>query len=412
MKSQADKETTALGSQASGFKPVIGGLRALAISIGGIIGSGIFFILGLATEKAGPAVIISLALAGIIAFLTALSFASLGSRIPKEGGEYQFVYQAFGPTIGFLGGLFWIFSTAIAAVTVSLALASYLSALIPFLDVRFTAAAACLLFMTIDILGIRTSSSVNSALVVIKVSVLALFIAIGLSFVNLANFSPLLTKGWSGMFSGTFLIFFAYAGFGKITAASEEVKNPKKNVPRAIIYSVLISSIIYVLVGFVAVGVVGAPTLASASFRNAPLAYIMLSTGFPSAFFIIATGAITATSSVLMIQMLGMSRTIYGMSANHQLPAFLSSLHPRFRTPYKAELILGAFMACAALVLSLSSVVALTSLGILGYYALINLSALRIRSMERGRKDLSLVLPILGFLSCASLIVYFFLTGI
>jgi APA family basic amino acid/polyamine antiporter len=393
-----------------GFKPVIGGLRALAISIGGIIGSGIFFIMGFSTDKAGPAVVISLVIAGAVALLTALSFASLGSLIPKEGGEYQFVYRAFGPTIGFLGGLFWIFSTAIAAVTVSLAFASYLSALLPLLDMRLTAAAACLLFITIDTLGIRTSSSINSILVVIKVSVLALFIIVGLSFVDLHNFNPLVTKGWSGVFSGAFLIFFAYSGFGKITAAAEEVKEPKKNVPRAIIYSVLISSVIYILVGFVAIGVVGAPNLASSSFRNAPLAYVMLSTGFSSAFFLVAFGAVAATSSVLMIQVLGMSRTIYGMSANGQLPDFFSKLHPRFRTPYRAELILGAFMAVAALVISVSSLAALTSLAILGYYAIINLSALRVRLVEGVGRGLSILLPILGFLSCASLIIYFLLT--
>ena len=397
-------------SKTSSFRPVLGGLRALGISIGGIIGSGIFFILGIATQKAGPAVVLSLVLSGLIALLTALSFASLGSRIQKEGGEYQFVYIAFGPAIGFLGGLFWIFSTAIAAVTVSLAFSSYLATLVPLFDTRIVAALACLGFMLIDTFGIRISSGINAVLVAIKVSVLIFFILIGLPFVNPSNFHPFITNGWNGVLSAAFLIFFAYAGFGKITAASEEVKNPKKNVPRAIITSIIICSILYVFVGFVAVGVAGASSLSSPQFAGAPLAYVMLSTGFAPAFFIVAVGAVTATASVLMIQMLGLSRTIFAMSANGQLPTFLSKLHPKFRTPYRAELILGFSMAVAAFFVSINSVVTLTSLGILGYYALINLSAIRMKLLEHVSKR-SLILPFMGFGACAFLILYFFLFG-
>jgi APA family basic amino acid/polyamine antiporter len=392
------------------FEPVIGGLKALSISIGGIIGSGIFFILGIATKESGPSVILSLLLAGIIAMLTALSFASLSARIPKEGGEYQFVYKAFGPTIGFFGGLFWIFSTAIAAVTVSLALASYLTTALPFLSMRLVAASACVGFMLIDVIGIRLSSTVNSFLVITKISVLVLFIVVGCSFVKISNFTPFMTHGWGGVLSSAFLIFFAYAGFGKITAAAEEVKNPRKTLPKAILFGVLISSIIYLLVGYVAVGVAGATSLSSAAYQNAPLAYVMLSTGFAPAFFVVVLGAITATSSVLMIQMLGLSRTIYAMSANNQLPAFLSNIHPRFRTPYKAEIILGTFMALGALMLSINSVITLTSLGILGYYSVINLSAIRIRMKEKNGRRRNLLISVMGFLCCILLIFYYFLS--
>lgn len=128
----------------SKFKQVLGSFGATAVSIGGIIGSGIFFILGIAAGVAGPAVVLSLILAGIVAILTALSFASLSSKITKEGGEYQFVYVAFGPQVGFFGGLLWIAATAISGVTVSIALAGYLTTLIPFASVKLVAAlAAC-----------------------------------------------------------------------------------------------------------------------------------------------------------------------------------------------------------------------------------------------------------------------------
>ena len=374
------------------FKPVLGFFGATAISIGGIIGSGIFFIMGMAAEVAGPAVILSLVLAGLIALLTSLSFASLGSKIQKEGGEYQFVYLAFGPRVGLIGGVVWVFSTAIAAVTVSLAFASYLSALVPSIDIRVTAALACIGFMLIDTAGLRLSSNVNNALVVIKVGVLLFFILVGLPFVRPANFQPFFSKGADGIISGTFLIFFAYAGFGKITAASEEVKDAFRNVPRAIITAVATCALLYIL--------------SSTQFRNAPLAYVMLSTGFRSAFFVVAIGAVTATSSVLLIQMLGLSRTIYAMSVNHQLPSFFSEVHPKFRTPYRAEIVMGVLMAMAALFLDSKSVIGLTSLGILSYYALINLAAFRMRT-QKGTLNVHHVVPILGFASSAALVVYY-----
>ncbi|HEX4919197.1 MAG TPA: amino acid permease [Candidatus Bathyarchaeia archaeon] len=393
------------------FKPILGYLSATGISIGGIIGSGIFFIMGIATEEAGAAVILSLVLAGGIAVLTSLSFASLGSKIQKEGGEYQFVYLSFGPKIGFAGGILWILSTSIAAVTVSLAFASYLTALIPGLDVRVTASLACLGFMTIDTVGLRLSSTVNNALVVVKVGILAFFIIVGLPFVQPGHFQPFFDKGTDGLLSAAFLIFFAYAGFGKITAASEEVKDAFKNIPKAIITAVTICSILYILTGLVAVGVVGPDTLSSASFRNAPLAYTMQSTGVTTAFLVVAIGAITATASVLLIQMLGLSRTIYAMSINNQLPPFLSAVHPRFRTPYRAEILMGIVMAVAAFFLDAKSVVTLTSLGILSYYALINLAAVRLRN-QKGTLNIHYLVPILGFISSSALVAYYLVSNL
>ncbi len=388
------------------FKRVLGDFGATAISIGAIIGSGIFFIIGMAAGDAGPGIIFSLIIAGIIAGFTALSFASLGSKIPKEGGEYQFVYEAFGEKIGFLAGLFWIGATAIAGVTVSIAMASYISAIFPVAPVHVLAAIACIAFMLIDTVGIRISSKVNSALVVVKVGVLILFILICAPFISFSNFADITEKGAGGITSAAFLIFFAYAGFGKITAAAEEVKDPKRTIPIAIIAGVLIATVLYIGASVAAVGVVGAEKLASPGFRNAPFAHVIRSIGIPGAFQFIALGAIAATASVLLIQMLGLSRTIYAMSKNRQLPEFLSELHPKFKTPFKAELLIGAGMALAALALDARSVIELTSLGILSYYAVINLAALALKK-RKGGFDVHPIIPILGFLSSVLLLSYF-----
>lgn len=388
------------------FERILGNLGSTSVSMGGIIGSGIFFIIGIAAGKAGSAVILSLILAGIIALFTSLSFASLGSKITKEGGEYQFIYIAFGPVIGFFAGIFWIFATAIAGVTVSIAFASYLTALIPFAPVNVTAALACIAFVFIDLAGIRFSSNVNNVLVVIKVGVLLLFIILSLPFLHFSNFNNFLAKGPHGIIEGTFLIFFAYAGFGKITAAAEEVHEPQKTIPKAIITAVVISTILYLMLGFASVGAVGAEKLSSVEYRNAPFAYVMLAIGFKWAFVVIALGAMTATASVLLIQILGLSRTVYAMSVNNQLPSFFCELHPRFKTPYKAEIILGILMALAALVLNVNLVISLTSLGILSYYSMINLAAL-VMIKQKGRFEIHPLIPLLGFVSSALLIAYY-----
>jgi APA family basic amino acid/polyamine antiporter len=391
------------------FERVLGSFSATAVTIGGIIGSGIFFIIGFAAGEAGPAVILSLVLAGAIATFTALSFASLGSKIPKEGGEYQFVYIAFGPTIGFLAGLLWIFATAIGGVTASIALASYLTAVLNFGPVNVIAALVCIVFMFIDATGLRLSSKINNLLVLVKVGVLLLFIALCLPFIHGSNFNNFFSKGSGGILAATFLIFFAYAGFGKITAAAEEVKEPRKTIPKAIIAGIAISTILYIAAATASVGSVGAGILSSVEYRNAPFAHIMTYLGFDWAFSIISIGAITAAASVLLIQMLGLSRTVYAMSRNNQLPYHLCELHPTFKTPYKAEIIVGVAMALTALFVNARSVIALTSLGILSYYSLINLAAL-VMKRQKGGFEIHQLIPILGFVSSALLIAYYLWT--
>jgi APA family basic amino acid/polyamine antiporter len=348
---------------------------------------------------------LSLIFAGIIAILTSLSFASLGSKITKEGGEYQFVYTAFGKDVGFFAGLLWIAATAIAGVTVSIAFAGYLTRLVPFAPMNVVAAMACIMFMIVDVIGLRFSSRVNSAFVVVKVGVLILFIALTLPHFNAQNIGNVLSEGGNGIFTAAFLIFFAYAGFGKITAASEEVKDATRTIPKAIIIAISIATVLYILTAVSSIGAVGAGTLSSPAFKNAPLASVMLALGMNWGFLVILVGALAATSSVLLIQMLGLSRTIYAMSVNRQLPAFLSRLHPRFKTPYLAEIPIGLLMAAVALLLRTKTIIMITSFGMLGYYAIINLAALQLKK-KKGTFNVPNFIPILGFVLCALLIAF------
>ncbi len=390
------------------FRRVLGRAGAASLAIGGIVGSGIFFILGIAAREAGPGVLLSLLLAGAIATLTALSFASLGSRVQREGGEYQFVYVAFGRRIGFLGGLVWVAATVVAAVTVAAALASYLTVLVPIGTVSEWSAVLCAGFVGLDAVGLRMSAAVNHALVAGKIGVLLFFVVVGAFFVRPSNLGGMLASGFHGTLAGAFLIFFAYAGFGKITAVSEEVVDAERTVPFAIVVAMAVSALLYLAVGTVAVGVSGASRLAN-EFGTAPLAYVMRDTGIPSAFYIVGIGAIAATANVLLIQVIGLSRTIYAMAENRQIPRPLAALHPRFGTPYRAQILLGGVMVVGALSLGADQLVALSSLGILGYYGLINLAAVEMNRRARERPWRS-ALPLLGFAGCALLVADFFST--
>jgi basic amino acid/polyamine antiporter, APA family len=328
----------------------------------------------------------------------------------KEGGEYDFVYTVLGKGVGFWVGLLWIAATAFAGVTVSIAFASYLTLLLPFAPISVVAAATCVAFTLLDVAGLKFSSKVTMVLSAVKVSVLVIFIAIALPAIHAYNFSGLLAKGPDGLLTAAFLIFFAYAGFGKITAASEEVGHARKAIPRAILSAVFIAIVLYLLVTIAAVGSVGAATLSSPGFINAPLANVMTALGSGGGFLIILAGALAATSSVLLVELLGVSRTIYAMSANSQLPKFFSKVHPKFNTPYRAEIIIGLVMAAMALTINTVIVVGLTGLGMLGYYAVINLAALAMRREERKKIGIADVGSAVGAILCAFLITYFLFT--
>lgn len=166
---------------------------------------------------------------------------------------------------------------------------------------------------------------------------------------------------------------------------------------------------LYILLGLLSIGAVGAETLSSPLYVNAPLALVIQHIGYHWGFIVIAIGALAATSSVLLIEMLGLSRTIYGMSANKQLPEFFSKVHKRFKTPYRADILIGMLMALAAYFVRTTTIVSITGLGILAYYAIINLAALEMKK-QKGAYEMPKAVHILGFLSCIFLIIYFLTT--
>jgi APA family basic amino acid/polyamine antiporter len=382
------------------LKREIGLFGATALGIGAIIGSGIFIVTGIVAGIAGPAMVISVVIAGIISLFSALSVAELSVFLPEEGGTYAFAQKLISPFAGYIAGWIWIFSNIFVGAAVSLGFAHYFATLVPAVPVKIIAVIICVIFIIINYLGLKESTLLNNVLVTLKVLILLFFIAFGLGFFNITHFTPTAPSGMTGILSGAALIFFAYTGFARVTIMAEEVKEPEKTIPRSIYLALGISTFLYILVSVIAVGLVGTSALAQS---GSPLAAAITVTGSPAAVLLISSGAMIATASVLLTTILGISRIVFAMARNNDLPAFLSSISPRFSTPHYAIGITGAFMILAILSADLSLVVAVSTFAMLIFYFIANIAALRLpRKYQRYPR----IVPIIGAITCSGLAVF------
>lgn len=390
------------------LKRTLGLVDATSLGIGAMVGAGIFVITGVSAGLAGPAVIISVILAGIIASFTALNFAELSSAIPKEGGGYEFARELISPFAGFMAGWMWLLSNVVAGAAVGIGLASYFILLFPIASVKIVAIIACLLVTAINIIGIKESSLVNNALVLIKISILCFFMAMGISYLNPQNLTPFMPNGWNGVLQGAAFIFFAYIGFARITAIAEEVKDPRRTLPLAILLALGISSILYLSTSFVSVALLNYKILATSS---SPLSDAIKVTGNPVAVILVSLGALAATTSVLLTTVVGVSRVAFALARNDELPNFMSKLHPKLGTPYLSILMTGIIMASLAAVADFKTVIAISSFGSLCYYAIINLSAFLLRKKYRRSErpfesPFYPLAPLVGTVTCAALLLF------
>ncbi|MEM3770435.1 MAG: amino acid permease [Candidatus Bathyarchaeia archaeon] len=383
------------------LKPTLGLYDATAISIGAIVGAGIYVVTGIAAGFAGPALIVSMLLAAAVSTLTAMSFAELTAWKPIEGSIYEYSYQLISPFAGFLTGWMWVISNTFAGAAVSLGFASYLCALFPALPPNIVAAVFCFLFTVLNYFGIRQSALMNNILVAAKLSILGFFMIYGFFHVNPSNFASF-NPFQVGVLSSAFYIFFAYGGFARVAVVAEEVKDARKNVPKAIMLSLAISTVVYILVGFVAVGLVDASRLAGS---NSPLAEAMSATGNSLAVYTVSAGGLIATASVLLTAVLGVSRMAYAMARRKDLPQALSRLHTKYNTPYLAIWIVGVAMTLLVLFVDITRVVAISNFALLFYYALANISALRLKAYNRMYPK---IVPFLGTISCITLLIFTF----
>lgn len=382
-------------------KRTLGLLDATAIGIGAIIGAGVFVVLGIAIGYAGPAVILSMVIAGTVALFTELSFAELGSAIPKQGGTYEFAYEMISPFVAFISGCLWLFGQTVAGAAVSLGLASYFVAMFPFFPLKVVAVSAALVLTVLNLIGTKRSAMINNILVLIKITILCLFVGFGAFQINPHNYSQFAPNGFVGILQGAGFIFFAYLGFGRIAALGEEVKNPKRTLPLAILLALITSVILYVVTGLVATGLQDYRILAGS---GSPLTDAARATGNFTLIATISFGALVATASVLLTNLIGLSRVSFAMARNGQLPKSLATIHPKLGTPYISILITGMLMAILAFVSDLRQTAAITSFSILSTHVILHFSAIRLRKKIPNLKTFKApffpLIPSLGLVSC------------
>lgn len=384
-----------------GLKRNLSLLDATAVGIGAIIGAGIFVVLGIAIGYAGPSVIVSMIIAGIVASFTAFSFAELGSAIPKEGGAYQFAFELISPFVAFMIGCLWLFAQIVAGAAISLGFAGYFVAIFPMFSLKTVAVVAALALTALNLLGIKQSTIVNNILVIIKIAILCLFVGFGIFQIHPQNFAQFSPNGLFGILQGAGFIFFAYLGFGRIAALGEEVKNPERNLPLSVLIALTVSVVVYALTGLTATGLQDYRILAQS---GSPIAEAAKATGNFTLVTAVSFGALIATASVLLTNLIGLSRVAFAMARNGQLPKSIARVSSRFGTPYVSVLAMGALLTVLAFALDLKQTVAITSFAILLTHVIVNVSAIRLRkkmpTFTKFRVPFYPLIPVLGFLSC------------
>jgi len=394
------------------------------LGVGGTIGTGIFIALTTAVPEAGPAVTVSFVIAGITAALTALCYAELASVVPAAGSSYSYAYATLGELAAFLIGACLLLEYGVSASAIAVGWGQYLNELLALTTgwripeafanppgsggvVNFPAVVLIGLCLILLLRGARESTRANTVLVIAKLLVLAMFVAIEKCASAIANFRPFAPKGMIGIGSAASSIFFSYIGIDAVATAGEEVENPRRNLPLAIIFSLLIVTAAYILV---AIAAIGAQSWTSFAGQEAGLSVILRNLtglGWPS--LVLTLGAIASIFSVTLVVLYGQTRILYAMSQDGLLPAFFRKVDPISKVPRQNSWIVAAGVALLAAVVPLDVLINLTSMGTLIAFAAVSVGVIILRhrrpELPRGyRVPFFPLLPLLSAAFCLYLI--------
>ncbi len=363
----------------------LGVFGATLMGLGSIIGTGVFVSIGIAAGVAGSAVILSVAIAAVIATCNGLNSAQLAANHAVSGGTYEYGYKYLNPTLGFTAGWMFLLAKAASAGTAALGFAGYLlnatnlggrGLLIP------TAIAIVVLFTLIVLTGIRRSNLVNIVIVSVSLLSLGFFIAVGLPAVAIEKLTQF-PQSIAGVLHGSALMFVAYTGYGRIATMGEEARLPRTTIPQAMIITIVITMLLYLLVAITAVGSVGADVLSVANGGAAPLEVVVSKLGVWGGSQILAIGAIFAMLGVLLNLILGLSRVLLAMARRQDMPRILARLN-RQATPDLAIIAVGCAIALVVLLgNNVKTTWSFSAFNVLIYYAITNLAALQIPTEER-----------------------------
>jgi basic amino acid/polyamine antiporter, APA family len=423
------------------LRRALGPINLLTLGIGAIIGAGIFVITGQAAAQfAGPAILFSFILAGIACAFAGLCYAEFASTIPIAGSAYTYSYATLGELVAWIIGWDLILEYAFGAATVAVGWSGYLRAFLQdiglnlpamprsnfvlfgrpwHLNYDYVGFLVIAVITAILVIGIKESANFTTAIVIMKVAVVCMFIVMGAAYLMGHHWQPNYWHpfipantgtrgefGWSGILRGAGVVFFAYIGFDAVSTAAQEAKNPKRDMPFGILGSLIICTILYILVSGLLTHLVPYTKLNVPD----PVVVGIRVLGQQWATFLIELGAIGGLATVMLVMLLGQSRVFYSMSRDGLLWPWASKIHPRFRTPYISSIVVGIFVALLAMLVPLSILDEMTSVGTLLAFVLVSAGVLVMRKTHPDlnrpfRTPLVPLVPILAILLSLLLII-------
>ncbi len=435
------------------LRRILGPVQLTSLGVGAIIGAGIFVATGAAAHNiAGPALMLSYVIAGLTCVFAALCYAEFASMVPVAGSAYTYAYATLGELFAWIIGWDLVLEYAVGSATVAAGWSGYFQSLLPKIGItlphaitaspwaydaasggfqstgsfiNLPAVIIVLIVTAVLVKGISESASFNAAMVMVKLAAVLFVIGVGAFYINAENWHPFAPYGWTGlsffgkhvagqtdasgtpvgMLAGAAIIFFAYIGFDSVSTHTEEAKNPQRDVPIGIVASLIICTILYIAVVAVLTGMVRYSELDTA----APVSNAFLQQGLGWAEVIIALAGVAGITSVLLVMMLSGPRVFLAMARDGLVPkGFFGDVHPRFRTPHKSTMLIGAFVILLAGFLPLDALLHLTNIGTLFAFVVVCAAVLIMRrkypDAERPFRCPGVPLvPILGILTCLML---------
>lgn len=403
------------------------------LGIGAIIGTGIFVLTGhAAATQSGPAVVVSFIVAGLACGFAALAYAELAAMVGGCGSAYGYSYAAFGELIAWIIGWDLILEYGVSVAAVANGWSGYFNNALTAVGlglpealtkgpavgglINLPAAGIILALMVMLIAGVKQSARLNAAMVAVKLLTIAVFIAVAIFNVHPDNWSPFMPFGWFdtradgktiGVLAGASLVFFAYVGFDAVSTAVEEARDPQRDVPKGIVWSLVICTAIYIIVSGLLTGIVPYPSLDVSS----PVAHALLEIGVNWASALVATGVIFGLTTVMLVLYYGLTRIIVAISRDGLLPGFFSSVNAQTQTPITTTVVTGLIMAAAAGVVPLGALAELVNIGTLAAFVLVCLGVIMLRKTHPEyprpyRMPGGALLAAMGVLSCGALIAF------
>ncbi len=405
------------------LKRCLSAFDLILLGIGAIIGAGIFVLTGIASAtKAGPAIVLSYAVAGIACSFAALSYAELSASIKGSGSAYSYAYAGLGEIVAWIIGWDLVLEYGIGACAIAIGWSGYVNDM--FLSfglnlppdllrsygeggfINLPATLIILLLSTVLAIGVKQSARFNTAIVFIKLTVITVFIVSAVQDVKPANWHPFMPFGWNGMIEGAALVFFAFIGFDAVSTAAEEAKNPQKDLSIGTIGSLAICTLIYIVVSGLLTGIVSYTTLNTQS----PVADAILSLGHKVTADVIALGAVAGLTSGMLIFMFGLSRVLYSMANDGLLPKQVSHVNPKTQTPVRIILGSGVVLSVIAGFCPMKEVAELVNIGTLAAFIIVCISVIILRYTKPDlprpfKTPFCPIVPLLGVFSCGYLMI-------